>query len=306
MAKRTDLGDFLRSRRARLQPHDVGLRTFVGTRRVPGLRREELAQLAGLSADYYVRVEQGRTPNVSDTVLDAIARALQLNVAEHAHLRNLARPSRVDGLKPLPNPVRPELERLLHALDRSPAYVVGLSSEILAWNRMAAALLVDFAALAPEERNWARLVFLDGDVASRFVDWEAKARDCVGHLRLSAGRHPDDADLTALIGELSARSEPFRELWAVHDVKEKAHGTKAIRHPLVGELQLDFQTVRLPDEPEQALVIYTAATGSPDEASLHLLGSWTVESTRAGHTEASDRSSRQREPSWPHASDVQT
>lgn len=250
---------------------------------MPGLRREELAQLAGVSVDCYVRVEQGRA-NVSRAVLDALARALRLNEEEHAHLRNLARPPAAREPVDEHPPVRPELARLLDALHRNPAYVIDHRTDVIAWNPLAAALFVDFDELAARERNWARLVFLDPVTSERFADWDAKARDCVGYLRLSTGRKPDDDRLAALVDELSTRSATFRQLWGSHEVKEKAHGIKAIRHPVVGEIQLDFQTVRLTDDPDQVLVTFTAAAGNPAETSLRLLGSWTTTKATAARS----------------------
>ena len=276
MDRRTELGEFLRSRRARLQPDDVGLRPFAGARRVPGLRREELAQLAGVSVDYYVRLEQGRSRNVSATVLDAVARALRLSDDERSHLHNLAHPPAPGRPRRRRQQARPELVRLLAAMDGIPAYVIDCRTEVLAWNQLAAALTVDFATRPPDQRNWARLVFLDDEIANLFVDWESKARETVGYLQLSAGRHPDDPQLAQLVGDLSMGSEPFRRMWAAHDVRDKAHGSKGFRHPVVGELELAYQTLHLSDEPDQALVTYTATPGSPAEDALRLLASWTA------------------------------
>ncbi len=256
----------------------MGLPPAGSHRRVPGLRREELALLAGVSVDYYVRLEQGRSRGVSDAVLDAIARALRLSDDERRHLRNLVRPPEAPRTgRRRPSRARPELTRLLAAMDGVPAYVIGHRADILAWNRLGAALTVDFDRLAPEERNWARLVFLDDDAAALFVDWHSKARDTVGFLQLSAGRHPDDPALAALVGELSVRSEDFRRMWAAHDVKDKTHGLMGFRHAVVGELHLQYQTLHLADDPDQALITYTAEPGTSDEAALQLLASWTAQ-----------------------------
>ncbi|MBA9007492.1 helix-turn-helix domain-containing protein [Thermomonospora cellulosilytica] len=275
MDKRAELAEFLRTRRARLRPEDVGLRPFGGARRrVPGLRREELAQLAGVSVDYYVRLEQGRTQNVSEEVLAAVAQALRLDETEYTHLRNLARPVR-RARRPAARAerVRPGLQRLLDMAEGVPAYVLGRRGDVLAWNRLAATVFVDFAALPPAERNWARLIFLNGEVQRLFVDWTVKARETVAFLRLQAGAHPDDRELAALVGELSVKSEDFRRWWADHNVKEKTHGRKAIRHPQAGELALDYESLRPIGEPDQVLVTYTAPAGSEAEAALRLLGS---------------------------------
>ncbi|MGW1781333.1 helix-turn-helix domain-containing protein [Streptomyces sp. NPDC002143] len=280
--RRAELSEFLRTRRARLKPEDVGLPDFGRHRRVPGLRREELAQLAGVSVAYYTRLEQGNGRNVSAEVLDSIARALRLTDAEHAHLTHLAKPKHKKKQTARPQQVRPALRQLLDTMDSVPAYVVGRRSEILAWNRMAAAVFGDWAELPPAERIWARLVFLRPDYRDLFVDWEQKAIDIVCHLRMDAGCYPDDPRLSALVGELSVKSEDFRRLWATHDVKEKSHGVKRLRHPLVGELSLNFEGFKLADDGDQSLVTYHAEPGSPSAEALRLLASWGADARRAG------------------------
>ncbi|MER5858099.1 helix-turn-helix domain-containing protein [Streptomyces sp. NPDC059688] len=280
--RRAELSEFLRSRRARLKPEDVGLPDFGRHRRVPGLRREELAQLAGVSVAYYTRLEQGNGRNVSAEVLDSIARALRLTDAEHAHLTHLAKP-KSHKKKPAARQqqVRAALCRLLDTMDGVPAYIVGRRSEILAWNRTAAALFGDWAELPAAERNWARMVFLRPEYRELFVDWEQKAIDVVCGLRMNAGCYPDDPRLSALVGELSVKSEEFRLLWATHDVKEKSHGVKRLRHPLVGELSVHFESFRLPDDTDQSLVTYHAEPGSGSAESLRLLASWGADAARA-------------------------
>ena len=285
---RRELGAFLKSRRARVTPEDVGLPGF-GKRRVPGLRREELAQLAGVSADYYVRLEQGRGGHPSAGVLDAIARALNLDDAERAHLYDLAHPVQARRRVPRPERVRPEFQFLLDALDRVPALVLGRRMDVLAWNRLAAALIVDFGALPPGQRNTARLFFLDEGMRSNYPDWEKAARETVAHLRLLAGRHPDDHALAELIGELSMKSEDFRRLWARHDVREKTHGAKRMEHPLVGPFTLFYETLALRGDPDQILVAYFAEPASESETALKLLDSMT-ESRRATEPEATSQS----------------
>lgn len=281
--RRAELSEFLRTRRARLKPSDVGLPDFGRHRRVPGLRREELAQLAGVSVAYYTRLEQGNGRNVSAEVLDSIARALRLTDAEHAHLTHLAKPKRhKKKAAARPQQARPGLRQLLDVMDGVPAYVVGRRAEILAWNRMAAALFGDWAELPAAERNWARLVFLRPAYRDLFVDWEQKAIDIVCALRMDAGCHPDDPRLSALVGELSVKSEDFRRLWATHDVKDKTHGIKRLRHPLVGELALQFESFKLTDDSEQVLVTYHAEPDSPSAEALRLLASWGADATRAG------------------------
>lgn len=280
--RRAELSEFLRTRRARLKPEDVGLPAFGRHRRVPGLRREELAQLAGVSVAYYTRLEQGNGRNVSAEVLDAIARALRLNAAEHSHLTHLAKP-KAHKKKPSARPqqVRAGLRRLVDTLDDVPAYVTGRRSDILIWNRMAAAVFGDWSELPPQERNWARLVFLRPEYRDLYIDWDQKAADMVSFLRMDAGCHPDDPRLSALVGELSVKSEEFRRLWATHDVKEKNHGVKRMHHPLVGDLTLSFETFPLPDDQEQFLIIYHAEPGSPSADALRLLASWGTDATRA-------------------------
>ncbi|MFF5211576.1 helix-turn-helix transcriptional regulator [Streptosporangium sp. NPDC000396] len=278
-----ELGDFLKSRRARMRPEDVGLRTYGGRRRVPGLRREELAQLAGMSADYYMRLEQGRGRGVSEEVLASIARVLRLDDDERAYLSSLARPTQRRGRARLQ--VGPQLRFLLEAMEGAPAYVIDHRTRVLAWNRLASALMLDFGAVPEERRDWGRLCFLDERTREIFPDWEQKARATVAYLRLNAARHSDDPVLTALVGELSVKSELFRCWWADHNVREKTHGTKRFRHPLVGELTLHFQTLRVVDAPDQALVAYAAEPGSESEAALRLLASWTLSERLSPHGE---------------------
>ncbi|MEU5637435.1 helix-turn-helix transcriptional regulator [Streptomyces rishiriensis] len=280
---RAELSEFLRTRRARLKPEDVGLRDFGRYRRVPGLRREELAQLADVSVAYYTRLEQGNGQNVSAEVLDAIARALRLTDAEHAHLTHLAKPKqRKKKSAGRAQQVRGPLRTLLDTMDGVPAILVGRRSDILVWNRMAAAVFGDWAELPTQEQNWARLVFLRPDYRDLFVDWERKASDVVAQLRMDAGSHPNDPRLSALVGELSVKSEEFRRLWATHDVKEKCHGIQRLHHPLVGELDLRLESFHQADAPEQMLVTYHAEPGSPSAEALLLLASWGTDAIRAG------------------------
>jgi transcriptional regulator with XRE-family HTH domain len=281
--RRAELSEFLRTRRARLKPEDVGLPDFGRHRRVPGLRREELAQLAGVSVAYYTRLEQGNGRNVSAEVLDSIARALRLTDAEHAHLTHLAKPKQ-HKKKPAgrSQQVRSGLRQLLDTLEGVPAHVTGRRTDILAWNRMAAAVFGDWGELPAQERNWARLVFLKPEYRDLFVEWEQKASDVVSFLRMDAGCYPDDPRLSALVGELSVKSEEFRGLWAMHDVREKSYGVKHLRHPLVGDLALNFEAFRLADDEGQALMTYHAEPGSPSAEALRLLASWGADATRAG------------------------
>ncbi|MFS4103221.1 helix-turn-helix domain-containing protein [Streptomyces sp. PD-S100-1] len=283
--QRAELSEFLRTRRARLKPEDVGIATIGRRRRVPGLRREELAQLAGVSVAYYTRLEQGNGRNVSAEVLDAIARALRLSETEHAHLTHLAKPRQQRRRHRAPRRQQPRvaLQHLLDSMEGVPAYIGGARSDILAWNRTAAALFGDWGAMQAHERNWARLTFLNPNYRELFRDWEQKASDMVSYLRLYAGRHPDDPELSALVGELSVKSEEFRKLWATHDVKEKGHGVKRMRHPLVGELSLAYETLHLPDDDGQFLCVYHAEPGSPSAEALRLLANWGTDAVRAGN-----------------------
>jgi hypothetical protein len=216
-------------------------------------------------------MEQGRATNVSETVLDAVARALQLNEAEHAHLVDLARPSRTTRRPLRPQVVRPPVRRLVESTD-IPTAIMGRRSEVLAWNRTMAALIADFGALPRAQRNMARLLFLDETVAALYVDWEAKARDLVGFLRLEAGRNPDDPQLAELVGELSIKSDHFRRLWTSRHVHLRTHGTYHLCHPLVGELTVAYESFHLSDDPEQVLVAYTP---TPDDTALRLLAQLT-------------------------------
>jgi transcriptional regulator with XRE-family HTH domain len=267
-----ELAQFLQARRARLRPEDLGLRPSLGPRRVPGLRREELAAAAGVSVDYYVRLEQGRAQNISDAVLDAIARTLRLDDTEREHLGRLVRPVRRVGAASAQQ-VRPGLRRVLESLDAVPAFVLGRRMDVLAWNRLAG-LLMPFDELEPRERNMPRLVFLDPRSRDEYPEWEAVARETVAYLRWDAGRYPDDAELATLVGELSLRSEDFRRYWAEQTVVEKSHGRKLIEHPVAGRLVLGYETFDLPDDPDQTLCIYTAEAGSETESALRFLSSW--------------------------------
>ncbi|MEU5423235.1 helix-turn-helix transcriptional regulator [Streptomyces sp. NPDC001407] len=276
MDQRTELSEFLRSRRARLSPEDVGLTPHGGRRRVPGLRREELAQLAGVSVAYYTRLEQGRGQNVSSSVLDAIADALSLSQAERDHLTHLVRPRRMRKPQVRTQRVRPAVQQLIDSMDNVPAYVVGRRLDVIAWNRMACALLGDYAAAPAHQRNLAWQIFLDPASRELYVEWERKAADIVAFLRLDAGCYPDDPQLAALVGELSVKSQEFRELWATHDVQDKGFGVKRLHHPVVGPLTLAYETLVLPADAGQQLITYHAEPGSASAESLRLLASWSL------------------------------
>lgn len=271
-----EIGEFLRARRARIQPADVGLPPG-GRRRVPGLRREELAQLAGVSVDYYTRLEQGRSPSVSDAVLDAIARVLALTDDERAHLRRLVRPARQGRTRA--QTVRPDVLRLLAVMRDVPAFVLGRRMDVLALNPLGAAVTGFSQDASP---NAARHTFLDPAARDFYPEWRKVAAETVAYLRLDAGRHPDDPKLAALVGELSMRSEEFRTLWARQDVREKTHGRKLIRHPLVGDLGLRYESLALTGDADQLLITYTAEAGSPTEDALRQLAGWSLVEVAGG------------------------
>jgi transcriptional regulator with XRE-family HTH domain len=273
-----ELGSFLQTRRARVRPESVGLRG--GTRRrVPGLRREELAQLAGISVEYYQRLEQGRATGPSDEVLDAIARALALDAIESAHLRSLARPPRRSAVAEPALEVRPELHRMLDLLDRVPALIVNDLSDVLAVNLPAARLFPQL--MASDERNLARHIFLSDWARSLYGDWEEIAAATAGQLRLVAGRCPGDARLASLVAELSATSEDFRRLWAAGDVDLRTSGSKVLRHPDLGELTLHYENFDLPGDARRRLVTLTPEEGSATEAAVQILAE-TGESLEGG------------------------
>ncbi|WP_257033732.1 helix-turn-helix transcriptional regulator [Streptomyces sp. Ag109_G2-15] len=267
-----ELSDFLRSRRARVTPEQVGLAARAG-RRVTGLRREEVALLAGVSADYYTRLERGRPINASDTVLGAIAQTLRLDAAERAHLFALARRTAAPrSSRPVPpQRVRPGLHRLVDSLHDTPAMIIGCRMDVLASNRLSRALYTDFDAKPHRERNVARYVFLDPAARSLFTNWPAAGRDTVSSLRLYAGSHPHDPLLTELISELSDRDPDFRAWWSDHDVTGHTHGSKDYHHPLVGDLTLEFESLPVPDTPDQSLILMTAEPGSASAQALQQL-----------------------------------
>ncbi|GGU50298.1 transcriptional regulator [Streptomyces albospinus] len=273
----TELGDFLRTRRARLQPEDVGLVSYGARRRVPGLRREELAQLAGVSVAYYTRLEQGQSHNASEGVLDALARALRLGPDERAHLRQLSRPPQARRRPAVRHDkARPGVRRLLAALDGVPAVALGPRFEVLAWNRLGHTLLAghldfDSPAHPPARPNTQRLFFLDPHTRELYPERDEEARRAVAALRVAAGKFPDDPQLTELIGELSMKSTEFSTLWPRHAVSNCTFGTKRFHHPLVGALTLDFEMMQTPDGSGQGVLMYTAEEGSPSEAALRLL-----------------------------------
>jgi transcriptional regulator with XRE-family HTH domain len=289
---RSEIREFLTSRRARIAPEQAGLPTFGGTRRVPGLRREEVALLAGVSVDYYTRLERGNANGVSDTVLEALARALQLDDAERAHLFDLARaahPSRPRRRRRAQQGIRPTVQQMLDALGSVPAFVRNGRLDILGANRLGRALYTGHFDSAVHPPNTARFVFLDPRAATFYVEWERVANDVVAVLRADAGRDPYDRDLSDLVGELSTRSELFRTLWAVHDVRRHDTGVKRFHHPVVGALNLTFEALEIVADPGLTMFVYTAEQGSKSEEALNLLASWTAtpdqETIHADHEE---------------------
>ncbi|MFE5138382.1 helix-turn-helix domain-containing protein [Streptomyces fagopyri] len=283
-----ELRDFLRTRRARLSPGEAGLPSVPGIRRVPGLRREEVARLAGVSADYYVRLERGRHLNVSDSVLDAVARALRLDAVERTHLYALARPhphAHRDSQRMPPQRLQPSLRLMLDRLEDVPAMILGRRLDVLAVNRPARLLFADFDARPVRDRNMVRYLFLDPEAKTRLIDWEKTARATVASLHLYTGRHRADPALPGLVGELSLHSDDFRRWWARHELTACLHGSTRFRHPLVGTITLSNEIFTPADDPDLHLHLLTAAPGGADRQALDLLASWTAEP--APHT--SDR-----------------
>jgi len=286
MDLKAETREFLATRRARITPDKAGLPAYGGNRRVPGLRREEVAMLAGVSVDYYTRLERGNLGGVSESVLEALADALQLDEAERVHLFDLSRAANASGAArsrarraPAPS-LRPSVQRILDALDGAPAFVRNGRLDVLGANAMGRALYAPLydspERIANRPVNTARFQFLDPEAAGRF--WGDKAprlaHDAVAILRAEAGRNPYDRNLTDLVGELSTRSEDFRRLWASHDVRLHRTGTKVFHHPAVGMLELGYEALMLPADPGLQLNVYTAVPGSPSDDGLKLLASW--------------------------------
>lgn len=267
----SELGDFLRSQRAQISPQDAGLHSY-GTRRVPGLRREEVSTLAGLSFDYYTRLEQGRERNPSAQVLDALSRSLQLDIDQEMHLYRLARLVPTARGSNTQEPASPALLQLMDTYDSTPAFVLNRTLDILACNRIAEALFSPFTAAD----NLLRMVFTDPAGASFYAEWHRAAQATVATLRLAVGHNPADARLAQLVDDLSASSPVFRQLWREGHVRGKTLDVKEFVHPDVGPLRLVFQAFDVRDRPGQQLVIYQAEPGSPSDQALKLLGSLTA------------------------------
>jgi len=295
MDPRTEIREFLTSRRARITPEQAGLVSY-GSRRVPGLRREEVAVLAGVSVPYYTRIERGDMNGVSDSVLEALARALQLDDAERAHLFDLTR-----ALKPMAAPprrrapkqrVRPSIHQILDGLTSAAAFVLNARIDVLAANELGYAFYSDMfsRAAGPGPVNNARYVFLEPGACEFYIDWERAANDVVSVLRSAAGRDPHDRDLSDLVGELSTKSDEFRTRWAAHNVRFHDTGTKDFHHPVVGDLTLTYNRMDLAADPGQMLMIWTAEPGSKSAQGLSLLGSWAATPQQPELHDASDHS----------------
>ncbi|MCO1597499.1 helix-turn-helix transcriptional regulator [Micromonospora sp. RHAY321] len=290
MAGHTDLGDFLRRCRAGMPPEVAGIPGYTGQagRRVRGLRREEVAQLAGVSVDYYTRLEQGRHTSPSEAVLDALGRVFRLDAAARAHLADLARPVRRRSEQPPVQRVRPAVHQMIASMVDQPAFIVGRRTDVLASNTLARALLTDWTRLPPPHRNYTRWVFLDPAAREAFLDWPTVAAEVVGTLRLYAGRYPDDGLLNELVGELTIKSREFRTWWNGHRVHERTHGTKHMVHPSVGPITIQYEALALPGDEDQTLFVYTTAPGSPSHDNLRLLALWATQ--QDGGTSAPARS----------------
>ncbi|MCU1680542.1 MAG: family transcriptional regulator [Amycolatopsis sp.] len=281
----SELGEFLKSRRAAVRPEEVGITSHLLRRRVTGLRREELAVLASVSVSvtHYTRLEQGRAPSVSDGLLEAIARALRLTDDETAHLKDLARPVAASSRPALPRVAHTSASarQLLAAMTDVPALVLDRRNDVLAWNQLGHALLAGHLAPespdAPATRpNLTRMLFLDEQYRELYTNWHDQALLAVASLRLVAGRHPDDRSLAELVGQLKMNCDEFASRWARHPVRTCTSGVKQLRHPLVGAIELSFENLVIPGTSGQRLIAYTAEPGSPSEAALRLLGSATA------------------------------
>jgi transcriptional regulator with XRE-family HTH domain len=269
-----ELGRFLRARRTQTSPEQVGLTVGAGLRRTPGLRREELATLSGISIDYYVRMERGKETRPSPSVLDALARALHLNDQEHHHLRELAARAARYAPEPPPAPtrtVRPHLKLLLDSLRPNPAYIISRSMDLLAWNPGGLALYAGLDDWPAKQRNLARYLFLHPTAHTLFPDWDNQIRGCVSRLRTVAGTAPDAPDLTHLVGELVLKSPDFAKLWERYDVTGRKSAHKTFHHPHVGTMTLAAQPLDLEGTPGQRLGVYVAEPGTPDHDALLLL-----------------------------------
>jgi transcriptional regulator with XRE-family HTH domain len=268
--RNTELGDFLRSRRAALSPVETGVPTYGSPRRVPGLRREEVAQLAGMSVNYYTRIEQGESHQMSDAVIEAIANALRLDETERVHLVRLARPTHVARRETGPERVRESVITLAESSIGQAVLIVGRRTDLLGGNRLGYALF----GLSPDQRpNMAKQIFLEPATRELFVDWQTEAHNAAAYLRMASSDQPDDPLLTELIGELTIKSSEFARIWATHPVAECLHSVREYDHPFVGRLTLNEESLRLPDDPGQRIIFNAAVPGSDSAERLRLLDS---------------------------------
>ncbi|MFG2305909.1 helix-turn-helix transcriptional regulator [Actinacidiphila glaucinigra] len=284
MARNVELSEFLRRSRARISPESAGLPERGAYRRVPGLRREEVAQLAGVSTDYYTRLEQGRQISPSAGVLEAVAAALRLDAAERAHLFDLTGPKPGTARRrsaPTVQRVRPGMRRFMDSFVDQAAFVLGRRTDVLAANHLARALMADFDAMPARERNLTRWILLDEAARALYPDWEKVAAEMTATLRLDAGRHPEDTRTAELVGELAMKSEHFRRWWADHKVFDRTHGSKRHHHPVVGDLTVEYQAFTMPGEPDQTLFMYLPAAEQTSQDAWKLLASWSAREPEA-------------------------
>jgi len=275
--RNSEIREFLVSRRARITPEQAGLPAYGSNRRVKGLRREEVAMLAGVSADYYTRLERGNLAGASESVLDALARALRLDDAERAHLFALARTANTSSparLRTGTNRVRPGVQRVLDAMTSAPAWIRNGRADMLATNQLGRALYAPVFDDPARPANTARFTFLSPQAPDFYRDWDRTARDMVAVLRAAAGRDPYDKALSDLVGELSTRSELFRTMWATHDVLLHRTGRKNLHHPVAGDLDLTYEAFELPSEPGLTMLVYTAEPDTATAQALGFLASW--------------------------------
>jgi transcriptional regulator with XRE-family HTH domain len=293
MDSRNEIRDFLISRRARITPEQAGLPAYGGNRRVSGLRREEVAMLAGVSVDYYIRMERGNARGVSDSVLENLARALHLDDAERAHLYDLVRAANTGPRaprRPAKQQVRPAVQRLLDAMTMAPAYVRNGRLDVLAANRLGRAVFAPLFDSPAKPTNTARFMFLDRAAPAFYYEWDRMASDTVALLRAEAGRNPTDRALSDLVGELSTRSETFRVRWADHNVRQHRAGVKHFHHPVVGDVTLAYESMELVADPGLFLNGYSAEPGTAGQDALNLLASWAATADQEQQAQAASES----------------
>ena len=285
MDNRDEVREFLISRRARITPEQAGLDSIGTRRRVKGLRREEVARLAGVSVDYYTRLERGNLSGVSDNVLDSIASALRLDRAEHDHLYDLARASGArtrTRTKPPVSNMKPPLQFLLNSITGAPAFIANNREDVVATNQLGYAMYIDMFRSSTRPANYSRFIFLDSRAREFYGDWERAADSNVAVLRRQAGRFPHDQRLAELIGELSMRSDEFRRRWAEHNVRRHYTGVKQFNHSIVGSLEVTFIQLEIDEDTGLTLTVYPPVPGSPSDEALRLLASWAASENVAG------------------------